>query len=105
MAVGCSRSVQRGGTDENAIWDTHAKYQSTLVQSSSPIRLDEALEEQKFNAGSKFVWKKANTGLVHTTSKSCTPRNPGFLQASPWKQELGLGLGSLSSRCNMVEVA
>lgn len=105
MAVGYSWTVQQGGTDENVIWDIHAKYQSTPLQSSSLIRLHKALEERKFISGSKSAWKKAKTGLVHVTGKSCAPRNPRFLQASPQKQELGLGPGSLSSRQHVVEAA
>lgn len=50
--------------------------------SSSLIRPDKALEEQKSNAGNKSMWKEAKTGLVHITGKSCTPRNPGFLHGS-----------------------
>lgn len=82
MAVGCSRSVHWEGIDKNATWDFHAKYQSSPLVSSSLIRPDKALEEQKSNAGSKSVWKEAKTGLVYISSKSCTPRNPGFLHGS-----------------------
>lgn len=79
VAIGCSRSVQWEGIDKNATWDFHAKDQSTPLESSSLIRPDKALEEQKSNAGSKSAWKEAKTGLVHITGKSWTPRNPGFL--------------------------
>lgn len=92
MAVSYSQSTQQEGTDEN-VWDIH--WNIRPLQSSSPIRLDEALEEQELNTGSKSARKKAKTGLVHITSKSCTRSNPGFIQHSPWKRELSLGLGSV----------
>lgn len=76
MAVGYSWSVQQGGTDENAVWDTHAKYQSTPLQSSSLIRLHKALEEQKLISGSKSAWKKAKQAWFTSLAN---PVPPGIL--------------------------
>lgn len=91
MAVGCSRSVQWEGIDKKATWDFQAKPQSTPLVSSSLIRPDRALEEQKPNAGNKSMWKEAKTGLVHITSK------PQECWISPWTWEPGSGLGSLQA--------
>lgn len=89
-AVGCSRSVQWEGIDKNATWDFHAKYQSTPFEPSSLVRPDKALEEHKSNAGSKSARKQADRPGSHHLQIL----HPQRSWISPWKWELGSGLGS-----------